>query len=272
MCIGAFEGVIKKVVKRGRPRKARPDDEERLDKASRTRNKNKAMSSASSSSGFSDSSYARTPPGDFDVLDEKPFGDFPSEFSQSSAVMESDSFQYSTEPSPMPADCVSPQAIQNAPSPSALSARSQHSHYSQDCVSHRGSITGIRAQQSQHLPSHPSSPATSHMSYNPSSYNTPPELCLSSSPPLSSKIYDPSSQPDSQDMDLSKLADFGLPNSNEDDMFLNIFENRGMSLSRLEEDPELLLMGGKFENAFGIVEQGEGDGGMFGDGVFFGSP
>lgn len=37
MCIGAFEGVVKKVIKRGRPRKHRPDMDDRLDKASRTR-------------------------------------------------------------------------------------------------------------------------------------------------------------------------------------------------------------------------------------------
>lgn len=31
MCIGAFEGIVKKSVKRGRPRKNRPDDEDRLE-------------------------------------------------------------------------------------------------------------------------------------------------------------------------------------------------------------------------------------------------
>ena len=37
MCIGAFEGVVKKEVKRGRPRKHRPEMDDRLDKANRTR-------------------------------------------------------------------------------------------------------------------------------------------------------------------------------------------------------------------------------------------
>ena len=37
VCIGAIEGAVRKEVKRGRPRKARPDDEERLDKAQRAR-------------------------------------------------------------------------------------------------------------------------------------------------------------------------------------------------------------------------------------------
>lgn len=37
MCIGAFEGVVRKDVKRGRPRKHRPEMDDRLDKASRSR-------------------------------------------------------------------------------------------------------------------------------------------------------------------------------------------------------------------------------------------
>lgn len=40
MCIGAFEGVVKKDVKRGRPKKRRPEMDDRLDKATRTRRKN----------------------------------------------------------------------------------------------------------------------------------------------------------------------------------------------------------------------------------------
>ncbi len=38
MCIGAFEGVVKKEVKRGRPRKHRPEMDDRVEKANRTRN------------------------------------------------------------------------------------------------------------------------------------------------------------------------------------------------------------------------------------------
>ena len=40
MCIGAFEGVVKKDVKRGRPKKRRPEMDDRLDKATRTRRQN----------------------------------------------------------------------------------------------------------------------------------------------------------------------------------------------------------------------------------------
>jgi len=39
MCIGAFEGIVRKEIKRGRPRKHRPEMDERVDKASRTRSR-----------------------------------------------------------------------------------------------------------------------------------------------------------------------------------------------------------------------------------------
>lgn len=60
MCVGAFEGIVKRNVKRGRPRKPRPDMDDRMDKASRTRRKNASTSSVSSVSQ-SDSSAATTP-------------------------------------------------------------------------------------------------------------------------------------------------------------------------------------------------------------------
>ncbi|KAG4216709.1 hypothetical protein PC116_g34810, partial [Phytophthora cactorum] len=72
MCIGAFEGVTRKVVKRGRPRKHRPDMEERKAKTHRTLKKNMSTSSMSSQSGYSDTSAGNSPEyvdPDFDVLD-----------------------------------------------------------------------------------------------------------------------------------------------------------------------------------------------------------
>jgi len=88
MCIGAFDGIVRKVVKRGRPRKYRPEMEDRLEKSERTRRKNRAAeagrqqtstpSSASSQSEYSDSSAGNSPAhdNDFDgVLDDAPFSD-----------------------------------------------------------------------------------------------------------------------------------------------------------------------------------------------------
>lgn len=246
MCIGAFEGIVKKVVKRGRPRKNRPDAEERHDKASRTRSKNKAMSSASSTSCYSESSYGLSPPADFDILDEKPFTDFTNDFTRNTRFSDNDSFPYPPAQSPTPNDYISPQAIQNAPSPSSFSTHSHHSHYSYH--THRGSIdeTG-----SQHLPPLPPSPAKSVTSH----YNTPPELCLSSSSPAPShQVYDISESSETGDLDFSKLAalqNIHIPEHN-DEMFLDTFGNEGdMSTSRLEQDPSLLLMGGKFDDNFG---------------------
>lgn len=260
MCIGAFEGVVKKVVKRGRPRKNRPDNEERVDKASRTRNKNKAMSSASSTSAYSESSYGLSPPADFDGFDDKPFCDFSQDYSQSSAIMDNSIFTYSPVRSMLAAstDYVSPQAIQNAPSPSAFSAHS-----------HRGSVVSV---PEHHLPASPASPARSVASicHTHSQYNTPPELCLSSSsPPASTRFYD--IPEGNEELSLSRLAEM---QANDDEMFLDAFGNNSamdMGMSRLEQDPDLLLMGGKFDDAFSVVNGGEifGDNG---DDVFFGSP
>jgi regulatory protein SWI5 len=245
MCIGAFEGVVKKVVKRGRPRKNRPDIEERLDKASRTRSKNKTISSASSTSGYSESSFGNSPPATFEILDDKPFRDFTNDYSQPSVYMDNSTFPYSSAPSPMPTDYVSPQAIQNAPSPSAFSNQSHQSFHSQH--SQRGSIDYT---SNQNLPALPASPAKSVASY----YNTPPELCLSSSsPPPSNALHEVSQPPESDDLDLSKLA--ALQNidlsTHDDEMFLDFGSAGDMGTSRLEQDPGLLLMGGKFDDAFG---------------------
>lgn len=64
MCVGAFEGVVKKVVKRGRPRKQRPDDEERVGKAeesrSRARVKKERSNTMTSETSCSESDYSRS--------------------------------------------------------------------------------------------------------------------------------------------------------------------------------------------------------------------
>ncbi|ERF72464.1 hypothetical protein EPUS_07921 [Endocarpon pusillum Z07020] len=62
-CIGAFEGVVKKVVKKGRPRKHRPEMDDRLDKANRTRKRveEKGHHYASSCTDSSISSFGSPP-------------------------------------------------------------------------------------------------------------------------------------------------------------------------------------------------------------------
>lgn len=251
MCIGAFEGIVKKSVKRGRPRKNRPDDEDRLNKSARTRSKNKAMSSASSTTG-SESNSAQSPRSDLDeILDSKPFGEY--DYSQSFSMAEN---SLSQAQSPPPSDYVSPQAVQTAHSPSPFSSRSAYH-------SHRNSIASISELQSQ-----PGSPAKSVHSQ----YHTPPDLCESSSSPAPSHhYYDLDSS--SNHGDFKDLSTLGNITENEDQMFLEAFSAEAGTdgITQLERDPELLM--GKFEDAFGAAGNGED---LFRNGaesdVFFGSP
>lgn len=69
-CIGAFEGVVKKVVKKGRPRKHRPEMDDRLDKANRTRKRveEREHQYASSSAESSASSFGSPPTDTLETL------------------------------------------------------------------------------------------------------------------------------------------------------------------------------------------------------------
>lgn len=253
MCIGAFDGVVKKTVKRGRPRKNRPDNEERIKKSSRTRSKNKSVSSASSTSGYTDSNSGQSPRSELDdILDDKPFRDY--EFTQASSVVGTDSFQYSQSHSPAHVDCVSPQATQTALSPSSFST---HVNFH----THRGSVT------SEHLPSHPASPAKSVHSQ----YHSPPGLCESSSSPAPSNHYYDIDTVNGDDFkDLSVLGN-GLSNITEhdDEMFLEAFAAANNdSMTHLDKEPDMMMT--KFEDPFNPnggedMFRSESD-------VFFGSP
>lgn len=81
MCIGAFEGVVKKVIKRGRPRKHRPEMDDRLDKATRTRANHlgDGMDAYTSSASSCSMSSWGSPPTDtmdnLSIRDESPFDD-----------------------------------------------------------------------------------------------------------------------------------------------------------------------------------------------------
>ncbi|KAG9246165.1 hypothetical protein BJ878DRAFT_417549 [Calycina marina] len=221
MCVGAFEGIVKKLVKRGRPRKNRPNDEERLTKSSKTRNKHKALSSTSLSGG-SDSTSGQSPRSELDdILDDKPFGDY--EYTQASTIV--DRYHYSQAQSPVHIDsqCVSPQMTQTQ-SPSAFS---NHSVYNSYCAS----VT------SDHLPSHPASPTKSFHSYH-----SPPGLCDSSSSPAPSIHY--------YDLEVSSPHNLANISEHDDEMFLEAFSTApgNDSMTTLERDPGLLLR--KLEDEF----------------------
>jgi regulatory protein SWI5 len=188
------------------------------------------MSSASSTTGYSDSNSGNSPGSDIDILDDKPFADY--EYIQSSSTMPSSSFEYSQAQSPA-GDCVSPQAMQNTPSPVAFSSHSQFSH--------RGSV-------SETLPSPPHSPAKSVHSIH--SYHSPPGLCESSSSPAPSNQYYDLDNSSNHGDGMANIAGLDNISEHDDDMFLQAFAaSSANDMTQLERDPDLLM--GKLEDAFG---------------------
>lgn len=242
MCIGAFEGVVKKTAKRGRPRKNRPEDEKRIEKSSRTRakNKEKEMSSTSSSSGCSESSDAQSPRSEADITEDVDFADF-------NKSLETQNTHFLKLESPAPS-CISPQII-HAHSPSVFSSQT---------MSRTTSATGQDSMPSpQQLPALPPSPTKSIHSYH-----SPPGLCDSSSSPAPSQYYDLDDVHNPEE-NLSKLS---LANISEaDEIFFDAFGS-GTTMSALERNPGLLL--GKFDDSYNQAVD------MFADpsDVFFGSP
>ncbi|OHE91276.1 hypothetical protein CORC01_13434 [Colletotrichum orchidophilum] len=162
MCIGAFDGIVKKVVKRGRPRKHRPEMDERVNKSARTRTKNKSTTSTSSQSGYSDSSAVNSPENDFNMMSDDQFemGDISIErrgFDMPLQITTSSS-------APMPS---SPPRLHRESHLEPSPAASHHSEYVSPEALMEAPVS---------LPQQPESPAKSE-------YNTPPELSQSSSPP-----------------------------------------------------------------------------------------
>ncbi|KAI1640757.1 hypothetical protein F4809DRAFT_647764 [Biscogniauxia mediterranea] len=228
MCIGAFDGVVRKLVKRGRPRKHRPDMDERKEKSTRTRKKNKSTSSTSSQSGYSDSSAVNSPENmdnEFDMLDDI------MDVSLGGTTMNPSSLHglgSSSSSAPMPSLTTADPSLGAAPSPSAGSV---HSYVSQ--LSHMSLHPEAMAS------SHPTSPAKSIASH----YAEPPELSQSSSPPPSSRYFDVETTAAPVHMgSLSGLGDHhhhqgpdGSVGANDDDILLQ-FTNSESSMLMLGSD------------------------------------
>ncbi|KAH8888509.1 hypothetical protein GQ53DRAFT_240704 [Thozetella sp. PMI_491] len=297
MCIGAFDGIVRKVVKRGRPRKHRPELDERRDKSDRTRRKNKVASSCSSAcsqSGYSDSSAVNSPINDFDhMLDDKPFPDIMDVAMDDAAPlgiptsvpMDPSSFAVSSAPMPSLRQAgelvtvVSPEQIN---SPSAMSSYSQVSR-----ASIGGDPRAALADAHHGLPdttaaASPAKSVASHYTHLP---GTPPELSASSSPPatgVSTRFFD-------LDPNSSGLSDasIGLGTTAavnaaaagvscgvsgvsmqalaamDDEMLLQAFAHED---GLVPLDREGLMLGGKFDDDYDAVN-------MFtnGDDIFFGT-
>ncbi len=180
MCIGAFEGTPKKVIKRGRPKKPRPDAEERLEKSAKTRQrvleKRCLGEYASSTSGSSASSYP-SPDQFFDDMDftaSSPSHGHGS-LQQISGDISGDFFSFTppTSPSYSTGNCFSSQHSQHSYTPKAVS------------MSPSPKITEVPEEQHE-LPKSNSGSRKSSTSY----FDTPPELDLSSSSPAASKFFD----------------------------------------------------------------------------------
>lgn len=268
MCVGAFEGVIKKQVKRGRPKKARPELDERLDKAERSRIGAVPKAYASSSSGWSESSFPASPPLELDNLSiraSSPFDNFPN---LSCVSICADAFTYTPPMSPgySTGNCVSPQQTQRSYTPKELSS----SPAAKPVLMTR--IT----EETEAFPSNARSPSSDAGSRA----GSPPELCLTSSSPPACKFFDFDASSNmnghisksiSDDTHRESCAEMELPalGENIDDLFLDPFDSDD-GLTSLERDPSMLLMD-KFEDPFR-------NNGMFSDDFthssdgFFGSP
>lgn len=239
MCIGAFDGIVRKVVKRGRPRKNRPDMETRMDKSARTRKKNMSISSISSQSGYSDSSAPNSPENDFNMLDD--VTEMKMNHGQSSQMA-----SYSSAPMPT----LVPRTIGNdmASSPAAVSV---HSPY----VSPEAIMEKDPSQVAV-------SPAKSTVSH----YNTPPELSQSSSPPPAHFFdLDANTSANTDDLAMVSSGNAMLDSSgmngslslgmgdDDDDLLLQFSEDDG--LVQLDRDPSMLMMSKfdeEFDNAVGM--------------------
>ncbi|KAK2593749.1 Metallothionein expression activator [Conoideocrella luteorostrata] len=224
MCIGAFDGVVRKVVKRGRPRKNRPDMEARMEKSTRTRKKNMSISSVSSFSGYSDSSAANSPDNDFNMVDE--MMDLEMTSTRSNAMP----LCMSTAPMPT----FAPRDINHdvTPSPSLVSVQS---YVSPEAIM-------------DNTPSHPATPIRSTAGR----HITPPELSQSSSPPVD-QFFNMDSNTSTGVDDLAVMPSAGsmmdaaglngtLPMgmSDQDDLLLQFSQDDG--LVQLDRDPSMLLL------------------------------
>ena len=176
MCSGAFEGTPKKSVKRGRPKKTRPNTEERMEKAAKTRQyvmerTRPGSTYASSISGSSE--YSHGSPPSFDnlsvtasspSLSHKAFQEFSFVNQSFEPMTPPTSPGYSTGnaySSPYSQHSYTPKAASQSPSPKIA------------CIpEERESLNGL--------------PAPNHNDY----HGSPPELDLSSSSPATSNFLD----------------------------------------------------------------------------------
>lgn len=254
MCIGAFDGVVRKTAKRGRPKKNRPDMDTRLEKSARTRKKNMSISSMSSMSGCSDSSAVNSPEPEFNIFEPVENPGMGQHFApDSSAPMASAQLASVACPTVMPEEASSPvsaTAAYTSPeayyacSPGPYTSEASHASPGQAFVPPDILMGGV---------------AVNHVSPSRSigsQYNTPPELSQSSSPtPARVFDVDVSSSMHADDAGLSgtntllassSFDAMPISMSTDEDEMLRHFADGGMM--PLHGDANLLMT--KFDDDF----------------------
>ena len=255
MCVGAFEGTPKKVIKRGRPKKTRPETDERLEKSAKTRQR--ALEKrchgqyASSMSGSSVSSYP-SPPLMNDDLEFALSSPSPARGSlqQIPCSFNEEFLSYTppTSPSHSTGNCFSSQHSQHSCSPKVLS------------MGPSPKMIG----NPEEVPERPRSQSGSRNSPS-SQYDTLPDLDLSSSSPAPSKFVDfenSSEAATSESMPFNSNSDFFTK-----DFDLSAALNKQeltigpASVFNDFFDEELEMTGfngtrGKFDDAFGSLNSG----------------
>ncbi|GJC91524.1 C2H2 transcription factor swi5 [Colletotrichum higginsianum] len=259
MCIGAFDGIVKKVVKRGRPRKHRPEMDERVNKSARTRTKNQSTASTSSQSGYSDSSAANSPENDYNMMSDDQFG------------MGGISIERRGIDMPLQITTVSSAPMPSSPPRVHRELRELHLQSSPAASHNSGYVSPEALMEAPiSLPQQPESPAKSE-------YNTPPELSQSSSPPPN-QFFDaePNHSGFSDDSLLAgmrgnpgtvgntSISTLGLGEA-DDELLMKAFTTEE-GMVQFDRDPSMLMMS-KFDEEFDDAVN------MFtnNDDVFFGS-
>lgn len=241
MCIGAFDGVVKKVIKRGRPRKHRPDMEERTDKAARTRQRVNNQTYASSSSGSSESSF-QSP--FTDVLDSmslrgsSPFGEDMPLFGQAtdSTCLPPDFFTFTPPASPG-------YSTGNKPSPI-------RSHRSLSPAEFGSPSKPMLMDIPEELPTIPSSPTPVK-----SHHNSPPSLCQSSSSPAPPRSFD-LDEGSNQDAIQMMNELLGTNMAEESKPRVAMLPGTSMQKERIMSGSEFVNFGDEDDSFFGLDYEG----------------
>ncbi|KAK7533240.1 uncharacterized protein J3D65DRAFT_75890 [Phyllosticta citribraziliensis] len=205
MCDGAFPGAVKKQARRGRPRKHRPEMEERLEKSSRTRKALASNYESSASSDDSPGSSGYSPAANVHECDSARFtnlhalhhSDVPSSFSSRSAESEfpassPSALDLDSPASPLPAASTTPSAFATLSAPSDCVAPSALSDFKPNESLERSLHSALSAVLS---PASSTSPVDPSLTSLPNSFNAE----AASSP------FDPQLSPAPQPVDDSKL-------------------------------------------------------------------